>query len=53
MKKFLEENTCSELLKEVIQESLKNCLLVCDNFGVFEGKYVKLKEEISNIFVIL
>ncbi|KAF7635614.1 hypothetical protein Mgra_00005003 [Meloidogyne graminicola] len=49
MKKFLEENTCSELLTEVIQESLKNCLLVCDNFGVFQGKYVGLKEEINNI----
>jgi len=26
MDQFLEENACSDLLAEVIQESLKNCL---------------------------
>ncbi|KAL7079461.1 hypothetical protein ACQ4LE_001628 [Meloidogyne hapla] len=47
MDQFLEENACSDLLAEVIQESLKNCLLVCENFGVFQGPIEELKTEIS------
>nr|CAD2196009.1 unnamed protein product [Meloidogyne enterolobii] len=47
MDQFLEENACSDLLAEVIQESLKNCLLVCENFGVFQDPIEGLKAEIS------
>uniref|UniRef100_A0A915LUS1 GBF1-like tetratricopeptide repeats domain-containing protein n=1 Tax=Meloidogyne javanica TaxID=6303 RepID=A0A915LUS1_MELJA len=47
MDQFLEENACSDLLAEVIQESLKNCILVCENFGVFQSPIEGLKAEIS------
>nr|CAD2168352.1 unnamed protein product [Meloidogyne enterolobii] len=47
MDQFLEENACSDLLAEVIQESLKNCILVCENFGVFQGPIEGLKAEVS------
>uniref|UniRef100_A0A915N1A4 GBF1-like tetratricopeptide repeats domain-containing protein n=2 Tax=Meloidogyne incognita group TaxID=654580 RepID=A0A915N1A4_MELJA len=47
MDQFLEENDCSDLLAEVIQESLKNCILVCENFGVFQGPIEGLKAEVS------
>nr|CAD2181898.1 unnamed protein product [Meloidogyne enterolobii] len=53
MDQFLEENACSDLLAEVIQESLKNCLLVCENFGVFQAPIEGLKAEISGRLEVL
>ena len=44
---FLEENACSDLLSEVIQESLKNCVLVCENFGIFQGPLAGLQLEMK------
>jgi hypothetical protein len=65
MDQFLEGNACSDLLAEVIQESLKNCkhgkweshlylieflkkgVLVCENFGIFQGPMEGLQVEMN------
>ncbi|KAL3083734.1 hypothetical protein niasHS_008431 [Heterodera schachtii] len=47
MDQFLEGSSCSDLLAEVIQESLKNCVLVCENFGVFRDNLAELHGQLQ------
>ncbi|KAL3082811.1 hypothetical protein niasHS_010613 [Heterodera schachtii] len=47
MDQFLEGSSCSDLLAEVIQESLKNCILVCENFGVFRDNLAELHGQLQ------
>uniref|UniRef100_A0A914I2R9 GBF1-like tetratricopeptide repeats domain-containing protein n=1 Tax=Globodera rostochiensis TaxID=31243 RepID=A0A914I2R9_GLORO len=53
MDQFLEESTCSDLLAEVIQESLKNCVLVCENFGIFHDNLAGLHGELQERLIAL
>ncbi|KAL3081918.1 hypothetical protein niasHT_037096 [Heterodera trifolii] len=47
MDQFLEGSSCSDLLAEVIQESLKNCVLVCENFGVFRDNLAEFHSQLQ------